>query len=121
MWLVVGCGGKPAVKAPTPAPVAVDTAPPVVAEEAPDLSPVKRPSEVVVSGRIARPRKGAREDGWLRWVPAIEMLRRYEGTWLRHDIIAGLVLTTMWLWVPRCRTTAMRMVHSCTKSRGLVW
>ena len=23
------------------------------------------------------------------------MLRRYEGTWLRHDVIAGLVLTTM--------------------------
>ena len=25
----------------------------------------------------------------------IEMLRRYEWTWLRHDVVAGLVLTTM--------------------------
>ena len=46
-------------------------------------------------GRIARPRKDAHELGWRRWIPGIEMLRRYEWTWLRHDIVAGLVLTTM--------------------------
>ena len=32
---------------------------------------------------------------WLRWVPGLQTLRRYEASWLRHDIIAGLVLTTM--------------------------
>src|ERR1700730_7250425 len=46
-------------------------------------------------GRIARPRKGAHEHDWRRWIPGIEMLRRYEVIWLRNDIMAGLVLTTM--------------------------
>jgi high affinity sulfate transporter 1 len=33
--------------------------------------------------------------GWLRWLPGLQILRRYERSWLRHDIVAGLVLTTM--------------------------
>src|SRR5215510_201153 len=32
---------------------------------------------------------------WRRWLPGLETLRRYEVSWLRRDIIAGLVLTTM--------------------------
>jgi high affinity sulfate transporter 1 len=32
---------------------------------------------------------------WLRWVPGLLTLRHYEPSWLRHDIIAGLVMTTM--------------------------
>src|SRR3954462_9832145 len=32
---------------------------------------------------------------WIRWLPGIETLRRYEAAWLPHDIFAGLVLTTM--------------------------
>jgi high affinity sulfate transporter 1 len=31
----------------------------------------------------------------MRWVPAVDMLRRYESSWLRQDIVAGLVMTTM--------------------------
>jgi high affinity sulfate transporter 1 len=31
----------------------------------------------------------------MRWLPGLHTLRRYEVTWLRHDIVAGLVLTTM--------------------------
>ena len=31
----------------------------------------------------------------MRWLPGIQMLRRYEARWLRHDIVAGLVMTTM--------------------------
>jgi high affinity sulfate transporter 1 len=31
----------------------------------------------------------------MRWVPGLETLRRYESSWLRHDIVAGLVMTTM--------------------------
>jgi high affinity sulfate transporter 1 len=30
-----------------------------------------------------------------RWIPGLEILRRYEPSWLRHDIVAGLVMTTM--------------------------
>jgi high affinity sulfate transporter 1 len=32
---------------------------------------------------------------WIRWLPGIDTLRRYEPAWLRHDIFAGLVLATM--------------------------
>ncbi|WP_295383997.1 SulP family inorganic anion transporter [uncultured Thiodictyon sp.] len=31
----------------------------------------------------------------MRWLPGIQTLRAYELAWLRHDILAGLVLTTM--------------------------
>jgi high affinity sulfate transporter 1 len=34
-------------------------------------------------------------DGWLRWVPGLLTLRQYQAGWLPHDIVAGLVLTTM--------------------------
>ena len=33
--------------------------------------------------------------GWRRWVPGLQTLTQYEPSWLRHDIVAGLVLTTM--------------------------
>ena len=33
--------------------------------------------------------------GWMRWLPGLVTLRRYEPHWLPHDIAAGLVLTTM--------------------------
>ena len=32
---------------------------------------------------------------WMRWLPGIETLRRYEAASLPHDIFAGLVLATM--------------------------
>src|SRR5499425_2536472 len=32
---------------------------------------------------------------WTRWVPGLDTLHRYEAAWLRHDIFAGLVMTTM--------------------------
>src|SRR6478752_4201833 len=59
------------------------------------MNGMSSPSAEPGLGRIARLRKDAHELGWRRWIPGIEMLRRYEGTWLRHDIVAGLVLTTM--------------------------
>src|SRR5215469_15827854 len=34
-------------------------------------------------------------EGWLRWFPGWQLLRQYHPDWLRHDIAAGLVLTTM--------------------------
>ncbi|MHC8287466.1 SulP family inorganic anion transporter [Pseudomonas sp. XS1P51] len=45
-------------------------------------------------GRIAR-RKTGEETGWTRWFPGLRTLREYQIAWLRHDIMAGLVLTTM--------------------------
>src|SRR3954454_9193323 len=32
---------------------------------------------------------------WQRWLPGLDTLRRYEAAWLRHDLVAGLVLATM--------------------------
>jgi high affinity sulfate transporter 1 len=30
-----------------------------------------------------------------RWLPGLKTLRQYEPSWLRHDVVAGLVMTTM--------------------------
>ena len=32
---------------------------------------------------------------WQRWLPGLQVLRRYEAGWLANDLMAGLVLTTM--------------------------
>ncbi|EJN23275.1 high affinity sulfate transporter 1 [Pseudomonas sp. GM78] len=45
-------------------------------------------------GRIA-PRDTGGDSGWSRWLPGLRTLREYQIAWLRHDIMAGLVLTTM--------------------------
>ena len=34
-------------------------------------------------------------NGWRRWLPGLQILGRYEAAWLPHDLMAGLVLTTM--------------------------
>ena len=46
-------------------------------------------------GRIARPSKAIDQSGSSRWLPGLRTLREYPMAWLRHDIVAGLVLTTM--------------------------
>ncbi len=46
-------------------------------------------------GRFTRPRRAADETGLTRWLPGLQTLRNYDPAWLRYDIIAGLVLTTM--------------------------
>lgn len=33
--------------------------------------------------------------GWSRWLPGLITLKEYKASWLRHDVIAGLVMTTM--------------------------
>ena len=55
---------------------------------APSLPPLK-------PGRILRPRTAADQAGWIRWLPGLHTLRHYEIAWLRHDVVAGLVLTTV--------------------------
>jgi high affinity sulfate transporter 1 len=42
-----------------------------------------------------RPATQMNRTGWRRWVPGWLTLRSYESSWLRHDIVAGLVMTTM--------------------------
>ena len=54
----------------------------------PLLQPIPEP------GRLTRPVR-AETSGWQRWVPGLQTLRRYEAAWLPHDVLAGLVLTTM--------------------------
>jgi high affinity sulfate transporter 1 len=38
---------------------------------------------------------GTQRGGVMRWLPGLRTLRHYEPSWLRRDIVAGLVLTTM--------------------------
>jgi high affinity sulfate transporter 1 len=38
---------------------------------------------------------GANHARWLRWVPGLLVLTEYRASWLRHDLLAGLVLTAM--------------------------
>ena len=51
--------------------------------------------QTIEPGRIARYAMEANQTGWVRWVPALDTLRRYKSSWLRHDVVAGLVMTTM--------------------------
>ena len=46
-------------------------------------------------GRIVRDVTPANRTGWMRWFPGLTALREYESSWLRHDLVAGLVITTM--------------------------
>jgi high affinity sulfate transporter 1 len=36
-----------------------------------------------------------RQISWVRWLPGLLTLRQYQASWLRHDIVAGIVLATM--------------------------
>ncbi len=51
--------------------------------------------QTVEPGRIARYAMPANQTGWVRWVPGLDTLRGYESSWLRHDVVAGLVMTSM--------------------------
>src|SRR5215471_4607637 len=43
----------------------------------------------------ARRQLQANRTGVMRWVPGVHTFRHYDPSWLRHDIVAGLVMTTM--------------------------
>ena len=53
------------------------------------------PSAKPEPGRIPRPQRASDQGGFVRWLPGLDTLRHYDPSWLRHDIVAGLVLTTM--------------------------
>src|SRR4030095_6890249 len=44
---------------------------------------------------LARRETQQNDVGWMRWVPGLLTLRSYDPSWLRHDVVAGLVMTTM--------------------------
>src|SRR6188474_3743301 len=48
-----------------------------------------------VAGRVTQPGVEMNRGGWTRRLPGLNTLRRYEPSWLRHDIVAGVVMTTM--------------------------
>ena len=57
-----------------------------------DQSPA---SDTPTTGRVHRPQPAHAVVGWQRWLPCIQTLRRYQLSWLRHDLVAGLVLTAV--------------------------
>ena len=59
------------------------------------MSPPDIPRTGAEPGRVARPARASDQAGWLRWVPGVQTLRSYELAWLRHDLVAGLVLAAM--------------------------
>ena len=45
---------------------------------------------------IDSPRRGRHiETGWQHWLPGLRVFRAYPIAWLRYDLVAGLVLTSM--------------------------
>ena len=51
-------------------------------------------SRALERGRIIR-NVQADQSGWIRGLPGLKTLRGYQFSWLRHDLVAGLVMTTM--------------------------
>jgi high affinity sulfate transporter 1 len=46
-------------------------------------------------GRIVRDGPNTTRTGWMRWLRGVAALRAYKPSWLRDDVVAGLVMTTM--------------------------
>jgi len=52
-------------------------------------------SHPVDPGATARHAVHVNQTSWTRWLPGLNTLRQYESSWLRQDLVAGLVMTTM--------------------------
>jgi high affinity sulfate transporter 1 len=52
-------------------------------------------SKTTQPGRIDIQTTKLNRGGWVRWFPGLHTLRHYKSSWLRHDLGAGIVLTTM--------------------------
>ncbi|HET9370036.1 MAG TPA: sulfate permease [Vicinamibacterales bacterium] len=50
---------------------------------------------VHTDGRVPHPAIHEPADGLLRWLPGLRLLRSYDPAWLRSDVVAGIVMTTM--------------------------
>ena len=44
---------------------------------------------------LLRRHPGSASAGWRAWLPGLQVLQQYQSDWLRRDLLAGLVLTTM--------------------------
>ncbi len=53
------------------------------------------PPTLQETGHVARPLLAKDQTGWLRWLPGLHVLRRYELVCLPHDVMAGLALTAV--------------------------
>lgn len=60
-----------------------------------DMSDTIPSSPAASTGRLPRSQKPSARSSWRRWLPGLQTLCNYRAAWLRHDIAAGLVLTTM--------------------------
>ena len=45
--------------------------------------------------QLLRPQRANDQSSLTRWLPGLHVLQHYNRAWLQHDIVAGLVLTTM--------------------------
>jgi high affinity sulfate transporter 1 len=53
------------------------------------------PSPDPATGGVLSLQRNDASQGWMRWLPGVVTLRDYQLSWLRHDLVAGLVLVTM--------------------------
>ena len=60
-----------------------------------DMSETRTADGPPEPGRLPARQGTADQSGWLRWLPGLLTLRHYQAAWLRHDVAAGLVLTTL--------------------------
>ena len=59
------------------------------------MSEASRPDKTRAQKRVALPRSADAGSGWRRWLPGLCTLLEYERAWLRHDFVAGMVLTAV--------------------------
>jgi len=59
------------------------------------MSASPRSADAPEPRRIARRQPFAAQSGWRRWLPGLDTLLHYDAAWFRHDVVAGIVLTTM--------------------------
>ncbi len=59
------------------------------------MSKTPRPDKARRQRRAALPRSADAATGWRRWLPGLGVLLEYERGWLRHDLVAGMVLTAV--------------------------
>ena len=53
------------------------------------------PSENTTRSQKIQASLAPKSAGWIRWLPGLSTLRRYERSWLRRDLVAGFVMTAM--------------------------
>jgi high affinity sulfate transporter 1 len=53
------------------------------------------PAKKKAPGRVAPSHEEPARPAWLRWLPGVRTALGYQRSWLRHDLVAGLVLTAV--------------------------